>query len=86
MTKEVAEVTMQKAATEVRRDATVADITVSCDGTWQRHGFSSKNGVATVLTVAGNASKVIDTETLQLLPFVCYSQDMNGHRVTSRYV
>ena len=29
VTKEVAEVTMQKAATEVRRDATVADITVS---------------------------------------------------------
>ena len=43
--KDVAEVTMQNAATEVRGDATAADVTVSCDGTWQRRGFSSKNGV-----------------------------------------
>ena len=62
--KDVAEVTMQNAATEVRADATVADVTASCDGTWQRRGFSSKNGVATVMTVAGNNSKVMDTETL----------------------
>ena len=35
--------------------------TVSCDGTWQRRGFASKNGVATVLSVnpAGPA-KVVD--------------------------
>ena len=45
----------------MRGDAAVADITVSCDGTWQRRGFSSKNGIA---TVAGSISKVIDTETL----------------------
>ena len=27
----------------------VADIAVSCDGTWQRRGFSSLNGVVTVI-------------------------------------
>ena len=42
----------------------VSEITVSCDGTWQRRGFSSRNGVATVLTVDGMNRKVIDTVTL----------------------
>ena len=41
-----------------------SDITVSCDGTWQKRGFSSKNGVVTVVTVNGLSSKIIDTETL----------------------
>ncbi|ELU18248.1 hypothetical protein CAPTEDRAFT_210719 [Capitella teleta] len=36
--------------------------TVSCDGTWQRRGFASKNGVATAITVDGSNSKVIDVE------------------------
>lgn len=40
------------------------DITVSCDGTWQKQGFSSKNGVLTVATVNGLNSKILDTETL----------------------
>ncbi|CAG5120197.1 unnamed protein product, partial [Candidula unifasciata] len=39
-------------------------ITVSCDGTWQRRGFQSKNGVVTLLTVDGPNSKVLDTAVL----------------------
>ena len=38
--------------------------TVSCDGTWQRRGFASKNGVATVISVDGPNCKVLDVETL----------------------
>ena len=36
-------------------------VTVSCDGTWQRRGFSSKNGVSTCLSVGRDLpAKVID--------------------------
>ena len=38
-------------------DADVVDATVSCDSTWQRCGLSSKNGVATVISVNSNMSK-----------------------------
>ena len=40
------------------------DVTVSGDGTYQRRGFQSKNGVVTVLSVNGKRSKVLDCETL----------------------
>lgn len=42
------------------------DIGVSCDGTWQKRDFSSRNDVTTVLTNMGanEGSKVIDTEVL----------------------
>ena len=40
-------------------------VTVACDGTWQRRGFSSKNGVATCLSISRKRpSKVIDAEVL----------------------
>ena len=52
-----------KAASEIK-EAKGNDVTVSCDGTWQKRGFSSKNGVVTVATVNGLSSKIIDTETL----------------------
>lgn len=62
-TKDIAEESMNRAADEVRIEGE-SDITVSCDGTWQRRGFASKNGVGTVLTVNDGSSKVIDTQTL----------------------
>ena len=34
------------------------DIQSSCDGTWHRRGFSSKNGIVTGLSVSGRNSKV----------------------------
>ena len=52
------------AAEEARKAFDGPDITVSGDGTYQRRGFSSKNGVVTVITVNGEQSKVIDTEVL----------------------
>ena len=65
-TKNVAEVSMRRAANQVRKEGeTISNVTASCDGTWQRRGFSSKSGVSTVLTVdSGCASKVVDTEIL----------------------
>ena len=36
----------------------VADIVVFCDGTWQRRGFSSLNGVMTV--IASDTGKCVD--------------------------
>ena len=60
----VAAVTMQEAAQEVKTEDSPTCVKVSCDGTWHRRGFSSKNGIATVLSVNGKNSKVLDTETL----------------------
>ena len=41
------------------------NVTVACDGTWQRRGFSSKNGVATCLSISRKGpSKVVDAEIL----------------------
>lgn len=62
-TKSVAEKSMEEAVQELT-DAQGTDVTVSVDGTWQRRGFSSKNGIVTALSVNGKKCKVIDTETL----------------------
>lgn len=61
-TNEVAKECMSQAALELK-EAQGSNVTVSCDGTWQRRGFVSKNGVATVLSVNSNKgpSKVVDT-------------------------
>ena len=61
---EVATVSRSVAARELS-EKEGSNVTVSCDGTWQRRGFSSKNGVATCLSVSKELpAKVIDTETL----------------------
>ena len=56
-----------------------AEITVSCDGTWQRRGFSSKNGVVTVATVNGANSKLVDVETLTNYCHSCSRNKNNTH-------
>lgn len=66
VTEEHANKSMCRAAREASVNGT--DITVSCDGTWQRRGFSSKNGIATVITHNGTdvtiPGKVVDVEVL----------------------
>ena len=42
--KEIALISMTKAATEAKQHQASSNISVSVDGTWQRHGFSTKNG------------------------------------------
>lgn len=63
-TEAVASQSKVQAAQEVRVAAGGDDVTVSGDGTYQRRGFQSKNGVVTMLSVNGRNSKVIDTEVL----------------------
>ncbi len=53
-----------KKATDEMKRAHGSEITVSCDGTWQRRGFSSKNGDVTEASVNGLSSKIIVTEAL----------------------
>ena len=68
--KKITKATAPVAANSKRRAAVAVceqkgrDITVSNDGSWQRRGFQSKNGVVTTLTVNGKESKVIDTHVL----------------------
>ena len=48
--KQIAERSMNNAAVELKRGKNmVIDIGVSLDGSWQRRGFSSMNGVDNVL-------------------------------------
>ncbi|XP_054279210.1 uncharacterized protein LOC128997596 [Macrosteles quadrilineatus] len=59
----VAEESMQRATKEaVQQNDGDSDISVAFDGTWQRRGFKSKNGVATITSI--DTGKVLDFETL----------------------
>ena len=63
----VAEITMKDAAEELRSQSNasedeIADTAVSCDGTWQKCGYSSLNGVTTVISMENG--KVLDIEPM----------------------
>jgi hypothetical protein len=53
-------------------EGNIEDIMTSCDGTWQRRGFSSHNGVCTVLT--GNGRKVVDVDIRTDFCLLCSQQ------------
>ena len=55
----VAELSMSEAAAELRGDADTADVSVSVDGTWQKKGFTSTNGVITAISV--DSGKILVT-------------------------
>ena len=60
-TEAVAKDSMTVAAQELSSELPSDEATVSCDGTWQRRGFVSKNGIATVLSVHQDLpAKVLD--------------------------
>ena len=68
--KDVAEQSMNEASAELREDDGVTldengvgEITVSCDGTWQRRGYSSFNGVS------ADNSECLDA---RVMPKVCH--------------
>ena len=64
-TKAVAGITMQDACEELRADFSsdaIKDVKVSSDGTWQRRGYSSLNGVVTVISIKNY--KVLDIEPM----------------------
>jgi len=57
----IARDSMAQAASEYSAAVGEDDVVVSCDGTWQKRGFVSKNGVATVLSGGvGGRAKVLD--------------------------
>ena len=63
--KDVAETTMQDACTELRGDVaedSIVDTAVSCDGSWQRRGYSSLNGVVTAISM--KTGKIVDIEPM----------------------
>lgn len=74
-----AEISTANAALEAKQQMKSSNIRVSVDGTWQRRGFSSKNGVVTVLSVMGKhrGSKVIDTEVMSTFCHTCAQLDSN---------
>ena len=60
-TKNVAEKSMSDAALELRETENT-DVGVSIDGTWQKRGFSSHNGVVTAISI--DTGKVLDCEIM----------------------
>ena len=66
--KEVTNETMRDASEDLLskskdpNDDTVIDTAVSCDGSWQKRGYSSLNGVVTVISM--DNSKILDIEPM----------------------
>ena len=63
VSQQVAEAEMQKAVKEVRdinkaEEDEIADVAVSCDGTWARRGFQSLYGMVSAISV--QTGKVVD--------------------------
>ncbi|GFT97194.1 uncharacterized protein TNCV_3858491 [Trichonephila clavipes] len=74
-TKDVCDATMKNAVKEaVQENQNIRDIPVAVDGTWQKRGYSSMNGVVTVTSV--DTGKVIDTE---ILSKHCVCKDKKKH-------
>ena len=74
-TKVVCEDSMSRAGKEQRKSKRGFSETVaSFDGTWQRKGFQSKNGVVTCLSVSDKKCKVLDCETLTNYCGVCVTK------------
>ena len=67
-TKHVAEESMKSAA-ELKDREVAADIGVSVDGSWQKRGFSSLNGVVIALSVSNG--KIVDTEIMSRYCKLC---------------
>ena len=63
-TQEIAERSMKDAANYLKGgiDVAMTNVPASVDGTWQKRGFSSLNGVVTVISV--DSGKILDTEIM----------------------
>ena len=84
----VAKETMEDAAKEIRNfsdNTEIVDTAVSCDGSWQRRGYSSLNGVVTVISMT--TGKVLDCEAMSRYCKMCNIKeklkkiDPNGYSV-----
>lgn len=75
-TKDVAESTIKDAVEELHNlksyevdDNGVLETAISCDGTWQRRGFSSLNGCVTAISM--ETGKILDVEPLSKVCHTC---------------
>ena len=68
--KVVAEKSMVVAVNDLRKDADVIDIGVSVDGTWQRRGFSSLNGVVAAISI--DSGKIVDVKPMSRYCRQCF--------------
>ncbi|GFS71793.1 uncharacterized protein TNCV_3714911 [Trichonephila clavipes] len=73
-TKDVCDSTMKDAVEAVQENQNIRDILGAVDGTWQKRGYFSMNGVVTVTSV--DTGKVIDTE---ILSKHCVCKDKKKH-------
>ena len=73
-TKLVPEKSMSMAAPKLRGAVDSADVGVSVDGTWQRKGFTSLNGVITALST--DSGRVLDTAILSKSSEGCTKMQM----------
>lgn len=82
---DVAKRSMIKAAKEASSKLGSPNISVSVDGTWQKRGFSSRNGVVTCLSVIGKheGNKVIDTETRSSFCAKCVQQNNDNTKLST---
>lgn len=70
-----ADISMESAANELKKndDDPITNITVSCDGTWQKRGFSSMNGVVTI--IASETGKCLDYQVMSKVCNACNTWD-----------
>ena len=74
VSQQVAEAEMQKAVKEVcdinkATEDDIADVAVSCDGTWARRGFQSLYGIVSAISV--QTGKVVDIEMKSKVCYKC---------------
>ncbi|KAJ4449706.1 hypothetical protein ANN_01110 [Periplaneta americana] len=67
---EVALESMSNAVREAVSESNSTHLTVACDGTWQKRGHTSLNGVVTTTSV--NTGKVLDVHTLSKSCNICH--------------
>ena len=74
--KVVANNSMNNAANELmQRSGDLVNVGVTVDGTWQRRGYSSMNGVVVAMSV--NNGKVLDVEILNRYCKLCSMMSRN---------
>ncbi|GFX06668.1 uncharacterized protein TNCV_382641 [Trichonephila clavipes] len=66
-TKDVCDATMKDAIEEaVQKNQNIRDIPVAVDGTWQKRGYSSMNGVVTITSVDTGKGIVDEWKSMEL--------------------
>ena len=75
-TEEAAEESMQKAAEDVK-SSEGKDIEASFDGSWQKRGFQSNNGIFTAISV--KTGKILDVECRSRYCNICNHNDGSEH-------